>query len=161
MEPWRLGASARSCHFTAQEWQQCVRESEVSFPIETLLEDHSDSTAAPVAQPGRCQAIAESVALVRASLSSAHVEAKVAGSKPARGSTIPGSVECAGTARRRSTLACRQRSILARTCGSRYPFLKLTSRGRASGLRLGCFQRAGPVCPVQGFFIAEFQCLCC
>jgi hypothetical protein len=65
-----------------------VRESEVSFSVETLLEDHSDSTAAPVAQPGRCQAIAESVALVRTSLSSAHAEAKVAGSKPARGSTI-------------------------------------------------------------------------
>ena len=152
---------SRSCHFGGQRWQQCVNENGLSFPVETLLEDRSDSTAAPVAQPGRCRATAESVALVRAPLLSAHVEAKVAGSKPARGSTILDSVECAGTARRRSGPACRQRSTLGRTCGSRYPFLKLTSRGRASGFRLGGFQRAGPVCPVQGFFIAEFQCLCC
>ena len=79
---------SRSCHFGGQRWQQCVNENGLSFPVETLLEDRSDSTAAPVAQPGRCRATAESVALVRAPPLSAHVEAKVAGSKPARGSTI-------------------------------------------------------------------------
>jgi len=78
---------ARSCHFGRQRLQQYVNENGLSFPVETLLEDRSDSTAAPVAQPGRCRATTESVALVRAPLLSAHVEAKVAGSKPARGST--------------------------------------------------------------------------
>jgi len=79
---------ACSCHFGGQRRQQRVNENGLSFPVETLLEDQSDSTAAPVAQPGRCRATAESVALVRAALLSPHVEAKVAGSKPARGSTI-------------------------------------------------------------------------
>jgi hypothetical protein len=79
--------SARSCHLGGLSWQQCVNKSEVSFQVETLLEDRSDSTAAPVAQPGRCLATTESVALVRVALLCAHAEAKVAGSKPARGST--------------------------------------------------------------------------
>jgi hypothetical protein len=57
---------ARSCHSGDLSLQRCVNESEVSFKVETLLEDHPDSTAAPVAQPGRCQATAESVALVGA-----------------------------------------------------------------------------------------------
>ena len=57
--------------------------------IETLLEDDLDvNDVAPVAQPGRWCLPTVSVALVRAPDSGSPVEAKVAGSKPARGSTF-------------------------------------------------------------------------
>jgi len=149
MRPRGLTMSARSCHFYGSERQRCVNESDVYLRVEALLEDHSDCTAAPVAQPGRCRATAESVALVRAALSGAHMQAKVAGSKPARGSKLQTDVWCVWKFDLFGERTIReQASVLGVTCSFRYPLIKLTPCRRASGLGPRSFQCACPVPPV-------------